>query len=262
VTSPKTTRNYKIATVVRSISSSDETRDVSFRRADELAGISKNLEALRENIAKDKSLVKVEAKSVRATDRAINNMANARELVRWAFSKETSIGDVSPVYEVDDQYVVAALVSKKDKGYFKVDDIREELTAAVRNELKAQKIIDKLKGASGALEQVAAKYGPEAVVKTAAGLTFASSTIEGLGYDPIATGKAFGLKQGARSKPFEGQTGVVIVELLQLEKINFSGDMSGVKKQLETMRSGRSEGGVFQLIRERSDIKDNRIKFF
>jgi peptidyl-prolyl cis-trans isomerase D len=262
ITSPKTNRNYKVATVVRSISSSDETRDIALRRADELAGTSESLEELRQNAAKDKTLVKAEAKAVRATDRAINNLANAREVIRWAYAKETKVGDISPVYEVDDQYVVAALVSQQEKGYAKVNAIREELTAAVRNELKAQKIMDKLKGASGPLEQVAAKYGTEAIVKTAAGVTFAANTIEGLGYDPIATGKVFGLKQGARSKPFEGQTGVVIVELQQLDKINFTGDMSGVKKQLETMRSGRAEGSVFQLIRDRSDIKDNRIKFF
>jgi peptidyl-prolyl cis-trans isomerase D len=262
VTSPKTTRNYKVATVVRAISATDETRDIALRRADELAGVSKNLEGLRQHVAKDKSLVKTEAKSVRATDRAINNLANAREVVRWAFSDQTDIGDLSPVYEVDDQYVVAALVSKQDKGYAKVKDIREELTAAVRNEMKAQQIINKLKGANGTLEQVAAKYGPEAVVKSAAGVTLAANTIEGLGFDPIATGKAFGLKQGARSKPFEGQTGVVIVELQQVDKINFTGDMSGVKKQMENMRAGRAEGSIFQLIRDRSDIKDNRIKFF
>jgi peptidyl-prolyl cis-trans isomerase D len=262
VTSAKTTRNYQIATVVRAISSSDETRDIALRRADELAGTSEDLEALRQNVAKDKTLMKAEAKSVRSTDRAINNLANAREVVRWAYAEDTKIGDVSPVYEVDDQYVVAALVSKQEKGYAKVSDIREELMAAVRNELKAQQIIDKLKGASGPLEQVAAKYGTEAIVKTANGVTFASNTIEGLGYDPIATGKAFGLKEGARTKAFEGQTGVVIVELLDLEKINFTGDLSGVKKQLETMRSGRSEGSVFQLVRDKSDIQDNRIKFF
>jgi peptidyl-prolyl cis-trans isomerase D len=262
ITSPKTNRNYKVATVVRSISSSDETRDIALRRADELAGTSESLEELRQNAAKDKTLVKAEAKAVRPTDRAISNLANAREVIRWAYANETNIGDISPVYEVDDQYVVAALVSKQEKGYANVNAIREELTAAVRNELKAQKIIDKLKGASGPLEQVAAKYGAEAIVKTASGVTFAANTIEGLGYDPIATGKAFGLKQGARSKPFEGQTGVVIIELQQLDKINFTGDMSGVKKQLETMRSGRAEGSVFQLIRDRSDIKDNRIKFF
>jgi peptidyl-prolyl cis-trans isomerase D len=262
ITAPKTTRNYKVATVVRAISPSDETRDIALRRADELAGTSQNLEALRQNIAKDKSLVKTEAKSVRTTDRAINNLANAREVIRWAFSDKTDKNNVSPVYEVDNQYVVAALVSKQDKGYAKVNDIRDELTAAVRNELKAQQIVAKLQGASGSLEQVAAKYGPEAVVKTAAGVTLAASTIEGLGFDPIATGKAFGLKQGARSKPFEGQTGVMVVELQQLDKINFSGDMSGVKKQLETARSGRAEGSVFQLIRDRSDIKDYRIKFF
>jgi len=262
VTAPKTTRNYQIATLTRAISSSDETRDLAFRRADEFAGTSKDLESFRANIAKDKSLARNEAKTVVATDRGINNLANAREIVRWAFDKQTDEGSVSPVYEIDNQYVVAALVKKKDKGYAKVDDIREELTAAVRNEEKAKRIVQKLNNVKGTLEQVAAAYGNEAVVRTANGVTFASSTVEGLGYDPVATGKIFGLKEGARSQAFQGQTGVAMVQLLNLDKVNFSGDMSGVKKQLEGTRSGRAEGSAFQLIKEKSDIEDNRIKFF
>ncbi|WP_026462326.1 peptidylprolyl isomerase [Adhaeribacter aquaticus] len=262
VTDPRSTRNYKIATIIRNISSSDETRDVAFRRADEIAGTAKNLEDLRAAVAKDKSLVKGEAKSVRATDRSVNNLMNARELVRWAFSKQTEKGDVSPVFEVGDQYVVAALVDKREKGYAKVNDIREELTAAVRNEEKAKRIMSKLNGASGTLEQIAAKFGPEAVVRTATDVTMAGSNIEGIGYDPLATGAVFGLKQGARSKPVEGETGVVILELQQLNKINFTGNFDGVKKQIETTRSGRTEGSAFQLIKEKSDIKDDRIKFF
>jgi peptidyl-prolyl cis-trans isomerase D len=157
---------------------------------------------------------------------------------------------------------VAALVAKKDKGYAKVDDIREELTAAVRNEEKAKRIMAKLNGAQGSLEQIAAKYGSDAVVRTAEGVTFASGTIEGIGFEPVATGKAFGLKPGARTKAFEGQTGVVMVELLNIDKINFSGDFSGVRKQMEASQSGRSEGSAFQLIKEKADIKDQRIKFF
>jgi len=262
VTAPKTNRNYQIATVTRAVSSSDETRDLAFRRADEFAGTSQDLESFRANIAKDKSLARIEAKSVLATDRGINNLANAREVVRWAFDKQTDEGSVSPVYEIDNQYVVAALVKKKDKGYAKVDDIREELTAAVRNEEKAKRIMQKLNNAKGTLEQVAAAYGSEAVVRTATGVTFASSTVEGLGYDPVAAGKIFGLKPGARSQAFEGQTGVAMVELLNVDKVNFTGDMSGVRQQLETSRNGRAEGSAFQLIREKSDIKDNRIKFF
>jgi len=262
ITDPKNTRNYQIAAVHRSISSSDATRDEAFRKADELAGTTKSLEDLRKRVAQDKSLNRAEAKNIRIADRAVNNMSNARELVRWAFSDKTDIGNVSPVFEIGDQFVVAALVSKNDKGYSKVADIREELTAAVRNEAKAKQIIEKLNKLQGPLEQIATKYGSQAVVRTANGVTFNSSSIEGLGYDPIATGKIFGLKPGTRSKPFEAQTGVVVAELLNQDKVNFTGDMSGVKQNILNARSGRSEGNAYQLIREKADIKDERIKFF
>lgn len=262
VTVPKTTRNYQVATVTRSISSSDATRDEAFRKADEIAGTVKNLEDLRERVAQDKSLTRSEARNIRVADRSVNNLSNARELVRWAFRDDTDAGDVSPVFEIGDQFVVAALVSKTEKGYAKVEDIREELTAAVRNEAKAKQIIEKLSKLQGPLDQMAAKYGSEAVVRSANGVTFASGTVEGLGYDPIATGKIFGLKEGARTKPFEGQNGVVVAELVNLEKIDFSGDMSGVKKNIETNRAGQAEGNAYQLIREKADIKDERVKFF
>jgi len=38
--------------------------------------------------------------------------------------------------------------------------------------------------------------------------------------------------------------------------------MSGVKQNILNARSGRSEGNAYQLIREKADIKDERIKFF
>ena len=262
VTAPKTSRNYQIATVTRSISSSDATRDAAFRKADELASTVKNLEDLRQRAIQDKTLTRTEAKNIRVADRAVNNLTNARELVRWAFNDKTNIGEVSPVFEIGDQFVVAALVSETEKGYAQVADIREELTAAVRNEEKGKQIIGKLSKLQGPLEQMATKYGSEAVVRTANGVTFASATIEGLGFDPVATGKVFGLKEGARTKPFEGQNGVVVAELVNLEKVDFSGDMSGVKKNIEATRTGRAEGSTYQLIREKADIKDERIKFF
>ena len=262
VTAPKTTRNYQVATVTRSISSSDATRDEAFRKADELAGTVKSLEDLRKRVIQDKTLARAEAKNIHVADRSVNNLTNARELVRWAFNDKTDIGDVSPVFEIGDQFVVAALASETDKGYAKVADIREELTAAVRNEEKAKRIIEKLSKLQGPLDQMAAKYGSEAVVRSANGITFAAATIEGIGFDPVTTGKIFGLKDGARSKPFEGQTGVVVAELINIEKVNFSGEMSGVKKNIEASRAGRAEGNAYQLIREKADIKDERVKFF
>ncbi|MBF9253136.1 SurA N-terminal domain-containing protein [Pontibacter sp. 172403-2] len=262
VTAPKTNETYKIAAVQRSIEPSEATRDAAYAIADKLSGTSGSTEEFRKNVAEDKSLVKEEAANIGKNNVLVNNLNNARELVRWAYSKDTEIGDVSPVFEIDDQFVVATLTGKREKGYADVEDIKEELTAAVRNEIKAKQIIEKLKTGKGTLEQIAASYGPEAMVKSADSVTFASGAIPGIGIEPVAVGKAFGLKPGAQTAPFEGQGGVMIVELVSLNKAPEIDNLASVKEQLVATRATRAANDAFEAIKEKSDIKDNRVKFF
>ncbi|MHC2990833.1 peptidylprolyl isomerase [Pontibacter sp. HJ8] len=262
ITAPKTKRTYKIATVQRSIEASETTRDLAYATADELSGTSGSLDEFRANVAKNEALAKEEASNIGKNNILVGNLNNARELVRWAYAKDTSVGDVSPVFEIDDQFVVAALTGKREKGYAKIEDVKEELTAAVRNEVKAQQITEKLKGAKGSLDEIAANYGPDAMVRTAEEVSFASGAIPGLGMEPVAIGKAFGLKPGGRTAPFEGQGGVVMVELVELTKAPEVQDLSGVKAQLVNTRSSRAESNAFEAIKEKAEIKDNRVRFF
>ena len=262
ITAPKTTTTYQIAAVQRPIEASEATRDAAYAVADELAGTSGSTEEFQENAAKNPSLVKEEAIAIGKNNIVVNNLNNARELVRWAYAKDTEIGDVSPVFEIEDQFVVATLTGKREKGYAEVADIRDELTAAVRNEVKAQQIIEKLKGQKGTLDEIAASYGADAVVRTADNVTYASATIPGLGVEPVAVGKAFGMKPGARTAPFEGQGGVLMVELTQLNPAPEINDFANVKEQIRTTRTSRVENNAFEAIKEKAEIKDNRVRFF
>ncbi|PTX22368.1 peptidyl-prolyl cis-trans isomerase D [Pontibacter mucosus] len=262
VTEPKTKQSYKIAAITRSLEPSETTRDAAYAVADELAGTSGNTEEFRKNVEANKSLVKEEAAHIGKNQVLVNNLTSARELVRWAYAKDTDIGDVSPVYEINDQFVVATLTGKRDKGYASVEDVREELTAAVRDELKAKQILDKLKGQQGSVDQMAAAYGPDAIVRTADNVTLASNSIPGIGVEPVAVGKAFGLKPGSRTTPFEGEAGVLVVELTSLNPAPEIDDFSNVKQQILTTRAGRAETRAFEALREKADIKDNRVRFF
>ncbi len=64
VTAPKTNRSYQIATVQRAITPSETTRDLAFKKADQIQGESKSAEAFRKNVAKDKTLVKGDATAI------------------------------------------------------------------------------------------------------------------------------------------------------------------------------------------------------
>ncbi|MFD2513947.1 peptidylprolyl isomerase [Pontibacter locisalis] len=262
VTEPKTKQQYQVAAVQRSIEPSESTRDAAYAVADELSGISGSTEEFKENVAKNKALLKEEATNIGKNQVLVNNLNNARELVRWAYAKDTEVGDVSPVFEIEDQFVVATLTGSREKGYAKVENIKDELTAAVRNELKAQQIIEKLKGQKGSLDQIAASYGPNAMVKTADNITLASAAIPGLGVEPVAVGKAFGLKEGAQTAPFEGMNGVMMVELLSKNQAPQISDFSNVKEQIRNTKVGNIESRAFEALKEKAEIVDNRVRFF
>jgi peptidyl-prolyl cis-trans isomerase D len=98
--------------------------------------------------------------------------------------------------------------------------------------------MEKLNGPKGSLEEVAAKYGPEAQVRTASNVTFGSGTIEGAGMEPVAVGKIFGLKPGKRTNAIEGQGGVLMAELQQITPAPAPADLAGLKKQIQMSRAG------------------------
>ncbi|AKQ47034.1 peptidylprolyl isomerase [Rufibacter radiotolerans] len=261
ITEPKTTKTYQVAQVTRALTPSDNSREYAYSRAGAIASNSSNLEEFKKAVAAEKGLSTAEAK-ISAADRAVNNLQNGRELVRWAFSEDTKVGSVSHVITMDDQYVVAVVTGKREKGTAKVDDVRDELTAAVRNELKAKKIKEKLGAVSGTLEQAAAKYGADAIVRPASDVTLGAANVPGLGFEPVAIGKAFGLKPGQRTAPIDGEGGVVVVELSSITPATPVADIKAVKQQLQGTRAGRVQGALYEAVRKNAKVEDNRVRFF
>jgi peptidyl-prolyl cis-trans isomerase D len=74
----------------------------------------------------------------------LNNLQNAREVVRWAFN-DASEGAVSPVFELDNAYVVANLKKKYEEGTATLDQVRQQVLVQVRNDKKAEIIKKDLK---------------------------------------------------------------------------------------------------------------------
>ncbi|MBC6608287.1 SurA N-terminal domain-containing protein [Hymenobacter sp. BT188] len=267
VTAPKTNQTYQIAAVQKNLVPSEATRETAYQKAQELKGAATNLEAFRKAVAADKSLQKLEVKGLGRGDQAVNNMQGARAIVRWAYGAnqggpETKIGDVSEVFEIGDQYVIAALTGERTKGTADIASIRPELTAAVRNDLKAQQIMEKLKGKTGTLEQIAAGYGSQAQVKTANDVVISSGIIQGLGAEPVAVGKVFGLKPGQKSAPIQGEQGVVIVEPVSITPAAAPADLKAVRQQLASQRTARTDGATYEAVKANANIKDERTKFF
>ncbi len=260
VTAPKTKTLYGVAAITRAIVARDETRDAVYYKAGNFASSVKSIEDFTKTVEENKELTKMSADRVLKTSKYVNNLSSATELVRWAFI-DAEVGKVSPVFQLDNNFVVAVLKKKTDKGTGTIDDFRDDLTMKVRNEEKAKIIAGKLASA-GSLEDIAKKYGPEAQVGSAQDVIQSNPFVNGLGYDPYLLGRIFGAKVNQISAPITFETGVCRVNTETLAPAPEIADYTTYKNQLLQSQSSRVEYSIRESLKEASDVEDNRYKFF
>jgi peptidyl-prolyl cis-trans isomerase D len=261
ITEPKTNKKYLVGSIEKDIVALDATKDMLYNKAAAFAAAAKDTQTFAAELKKDPTLQRNTFPNAGKNDRSLTGLNNAREIVKWAYN-EASVGTVSPVFTMDGQYVVAILTAEREEGTASVDDVRNDVTAKVKNELKGDQIIEKLGKLTGDFDKVAASYGTQAMTGTATDVTFTSSSIASIGYDPIACGKAFGLKPGKKTAAFKGETGVVMLELVKIQPAPEVADYNQFKTQKETQRSGSDDYQIDEAIKKLADIKDDRYKFY
>ncbi len=260
VTEPKNYTAFKIARVERTVTPSDETRNLAFRKADFFAANSSDYETFKENAEKD-SLQIFTAENIGPNDRRFNDVGNARLVVQWVYN-DAEVGDVSPVKELEDQYIVAILTKITEPGVPDFEDVRDRLEPKVKNEKKGAIIVDKLKNLQGDLDEMATKYGTDAKVYSSNNLKLSSNTLPSVGFVPVAIGTSFALKDGERSKPVEEETGILVIQMVAKTKAPEIADYSTYKNQLEQKYASRTASNIPEAIKKWADIKDRRFRFF
>ncbi|RIW18431.1 peptidylprolyl isomerase [Algoriphagus lacus] len=252
--------NYtKLATLELELVASDATRNEAFRNADSFAAESGNRNEFTEN-ATDKGYRILQANNVDATSRNLNNLQNAREVIIWAFG-EGAPGEVSPVYELDNSYVVATLVSRKEEGEAKLEDVREQVEQLVRNDKKAAMITEKLAG-KATLEEMKAVFA-DASINSLPDLRLSTSVIPGVGFAPKAIGSIFGLKSsGQMTKPIQEDIGVLVGKLNNLTPAAEIGDYTSYQAQLSQAASQRMAYQIMMALQDLAKVKDYRYKYF
>ncbi|MFD2936002.1 peptidylprolyl isomerase [Spirosoma flavum] len=264
VTQPKTNVLYRVAAIGKSITPSQTTRDEALRKADQFASDVRTKEAFDAKIKEDKSLVVATADRLPEGANQINALTGTevRPIIRWAFDDKTDLNAVSEPFEVGDQYVIAVLTNKTAKDKVDINDFRSELSTKVRNELKGEQIISKLGNASGSLEAIAQKYGAGALVENVDDVNLATGFLRSAGVDPVALGKAFGLKPGKRTKPFVSDGGVLVMETTTLTPAPVIADYALYKTQIQQNNTSRISFYINEAIKEAAKVEDRRSKFY
>lgn len=259
VTELKNNIAYTVATIEREIAPSDETQNEAYRKADTFTGDLSGVDNFKEK-AKKENLVVIDANDLGTADRSVNNLTDARQLITWLF-RDAKIGKISDVVDLNDNYVVAVMTAETEKGFKSLEKVKEEITPAVRNELKGKIIVEKLAAQKGALEEIAKVYA-DASVGSSSDLKLNTNNLSTAGFDPIAVGKAFSLDNGKRSQPFVGENGVLIIEMQNKTIAPAVGDYSMFKNQALQSLNNQSGFNIVEAIKDASKIEDKRYKFY
>jgi peptidyl-prolyl cis-trans isomerase D len=260
VTHLKTNKQFKVATIERTIISTDETRNKVFRKADYFAGTNTNIREFDSSAEAD-SLQVLEASNIGAEQTDIAGIGGARQIVRWLFT-EANKNKVSDIFEIDDQYVVVVMTDEIEEGTSEIEDVKFQVERNVINEKKAEYIMSKLGDLTGSVDEIAVAFGEGANVYNHIGLTRNANSIPSVGAAPEAIGKIFTLAAGQTTGPVKTRSGVMIATIETITQAPEIADYSAYKNQLLSSIEGRTSYYISESVKEGANIKDERYKFY
>ena len=259
VTELPATSYTKLAILELELVASDLTRNEAFRNADAFVAESGNRNEFTEN-ATEKGFRIIQANNVDPTSRNLNNLTDARQVVIWAFS-EAAVGEVSTVFELNDAYLVASLVSRKEEGEAKLEDVKDQVKQLVLNEKKAALIQEKL-SAKATLEEMKGVF-TDAAINEVPSLRLSDAVLPGIGFAPKAIGTIFGLQgSGQLTKPVQEDIGVLVGRLNTLTPAVEIGDYTVYQSQLTQGAFQRMTYQIMMALQELAKVKDYRYKYF
>lgn len=252
---------FRVATIQRDVVPSDATMQVEYMKATKLASENRTIDAFR-NAATENNYNVREQDRVQPMANGLTAVTQPRQIIRWAYNKDTKVGDVSPIFETDNQFVVAALSAINPKGYASMETQKTAIQNMVMREKKASMILDKVKGETSTnVNEIATKYSgtvPDAPIQINPNTM---SLPNNFGREVEVVGATFGIEQGQFYGPIQGFNGIYFIK--KTEQINADPKEDYSEEQTQMQSGFASRAYLYQReLQEKANIKDNRFLFY
>ena len=246
-----------LASVSQKIVPSEQTSNKVFKDATQF-----EMDAGREDfaaLAESSDYVVRTVNNVDVLDENLPGLPEQRAIVQWAFSDDTSVGDIKRFSAFFWRLCDRGLTAQREAGLAAVEDVKEEVLPKLLAQKKAAMLKSDNQGTEG-LADLAAKNGVE--VKTALAVNQKSGVLVGAGNEPYIIGAAFALEEGQRSVLLEGNNGVYQVELVAKKTAQKLEDYSSYAQLLQTQeRNGLAER-IISALESSATIEDNRALYY
>jgi peptidyl-prolyl cis-trans isomerase D len=244
----------RLATIAQKIEPSEATTDKIYQSAVkfEMDANEKDFE----KVAKDAKLTVNPSVKVKAMDENFGGAGNQRQIVRWAYEKDTKVGDVKRFEIANVGNIIAKVKKVNEAGLMPVADARPGIEPILKNKKKTEILKTKMKGTS--LDAIAKANA--STVQQAIDLTIENANLPNVGPERKVVGTAFATAANKISAPIEGNSGVYVVQTKLVTKApvlkNHADYVAKVKAQ-----TGSYSGRVIPALKAEADIEDNRVKF-
>ena len=189
-------------------------------------------------------------------ERTVRGLDRSHEVVRWAYNAK--VGDVSEIFKVDGDYVVAVLTEIDNEQYKPLSEVEYQVKAAVLRDKKYAQVVAGMSGAT--IDEVAASCGEE--VTEFDGVTFGSYYINGVGVEPRLVGAiASTTEKDVLSTPVKGNMAAYVYVVTDIA----AGEAQGAeaeKVRLQAMAEAMSQQAAFFAVQRMANVVDLRSKYF
>ncbi len=207
------------------------------------------------NAAATAAAVTPRVATINQGDRTVRGLENSRDIVRWAAGAEK--GDISEIFNVGNDYVVAMLTDIDDAEYASINKRQAQIRSALLRDKKYDYIVKDL-AASNIVE---AGKALDSEIKEFNDVRYGAFYVQNLGFEPRVVGAITAAEQGNFSAPVKGNSGVFLflVENIATEEKQ-TADAEKVRAQAtaENMAMQASLSAIQQM----AEMEDLRARYF
>ncbi|MCF8230216.1 MAG: SurA N-terminal domain-containing protein [Bacteroidales bacterium] len=252
-------KKVRVAIVERTIDPSNKTVQKIYTEASAFAGENTDIADFEEAAAEEGMTIR-SAPSIAKMTNNVPGVEHPRPIIRWAFDEKVNVGEVSPVFDMNDRYIVAVLKERRKEGVKSLEDVRDMIEGFLIREKKGEYLKEQMEQLEGNIYQMANDLGVEVDTLTVA---FGSANLSGYGREAGVIGKIFTLEPGILSDPIVGNSGVYRVVLDEvLEAPGTENYDPYIRQVLVNFIRRIDNNSVYRALEEEANITDNRITYY
>jgi len=245
----------KLATFSRKIVASEATENAIFRNAEQFSlAVTKDNNFL--DVANKMTHTIKPAIGIKALDENVPGLGNQRQIVTWAFNKDTKPGDFKR-FDLEGFHVVVSLTSSQEKGLMSADKAINTVRPILINEKKAETLTKKLEGSN--LQDIAKLNNTN--VMTAVGVSLKSPTLSGVGVEPKIVGAMYFAQPNKIYNSVVGDRGVYTFKMTKKELPVLLPNYEINRKRIADSRKNATYK-IYEAIKKASEIEDNRANVY